>query len=205
MKQQPGSTKTVCPYSGVIAEDDQFTHPDDRDAALDSIGHAFFADTQEHVSEMLKGLARRQRHNSAVKIKVVGTAKAKPKPRFVRRDLLRQAVCDHCGRDYGVFAIGLFCPDCGAPNLRLHFAREVKLVRQQVDLAEGQDKDHQELSYRLLGNAHEDVLTAFEATLKTVYLYKVVQSGRRGSRSRTIFRMSISEKSDLPNLGSIRS
>lgn len=24
-----------------------------------------------------------------------------------------------------------------------------------------------------MGNAHEDVLTAFEATLKTVYLYKV--------------------------------
>ena len=35
-------------------------------------------------------------------------------------------VCDHCGRDYGVFAIGLFCPDCGAPNLRLHFAREAR-------------------------------------------------------------------------------
>src|SRR6202521_3794245 len=29
-----------------------------------------------------------------------------------------------------------------------------------------------ELAYRLMGNAHEDVLTAFEATLKTVYHHK---------------------------------
>ncbi len=61
--------------------------------------------------------------------------------------------------------------DCGAPNLRLHFAREVDLVDAQVKLADGLDAKHEELAYRLLGNAHEDVLTAFEATLKTVYLF----------------------------------
>ncbi len=95
----------------------------------------------------------------------------KPKPRFARKDLLRELVCDHCGRDYGLFAIGLFCPDCGAPNLRLHFSREVELVDAQVSLAKEIEAHKEELAYRLLGNAHEDVLTAFEATLKTVYLY----------------------------------
>ena len=90
---------------------------------------------------------------------------------------MRDLVCDHCGRDYGVFAIGLFCPDCGAPNLRLHFEREAALVDAQVDLAEGLGDGQQELAYRLLGNAHEDVLTAVEATLKTVYLYGMAQRG----------------------------
>ncbi|RUZ98151.1 hypothetical protein, partial [Mesorhizobium sp. M7A.F.Ca.US.001.02.1.1] len=127
MKLQPGSTQTVCPYSGIIADDGEFEHPDDRDAALKTIGHAFFADAQEHVSKMLKDSARGQRHNSALKITVSSTGKAKPKPRFTRKDLLRELVCDHCGRDFGVYAIGLFCPDCGAPNLRLHLAREVEL------------------------------------------------------------------------------
>lgn len=47
----------------------------------------------------------------------------------------------------------------------------------QLDLAEAQNEKNQELAYRLLGNAHEDVLTAFEATLKTVYLYKVSLRG----------------------------
>ena len=41
----------------------------------------------------------------------------------------------------------------------------------QADLAEAQTEINRELAYRLLGNAHEDVLTAFEATLKTVYLH----------------------------------
>jgi hypothetical protein len=98
-----------------------------------------------------------------------------PTPRLVfqRADLLRELVCDHCGRDYGVYAIGLFCPDCGAPNLRLHFERERQLVNAQVEIAEAQPEGLEELAYRLLGNAHEDVLTAFEATLKTVYLFGI--------------------------------
>lgn len=77
-----------------------------------------------------------------------------------------------------MFAIALFCPDCGAPNLALHFARETELVGQQVDLAESQDR--QELAYRLLGNAHEDVLTAFEATQGRLRLPRSEQ-GRRVS------------------------
>ncbi|RUZ99984.1 hypothetical protein EN938_26930 [Mesorhizobium sp. M7A.F.Ca.US.001.02.1.1] len=54
-------------------------------------------------------------------------------------------------------------------------------------MAEAQDKGSQELSYRLLGNAHEDVLTAFEATLKTVYLHKVAQSGQPGKPPKNDF------------------
>jgi len=52
-----------------------------------------------------------------------------------------------CGRDYGVYAIGLFCPDCGAPNLRLHFERERQLVNAQVEIAEAQDEGLAELAY----------------------------------------------------------
>lgn len=90
---------------------------------------------------------------------------------------MRELVCDHCGRDYAVYAISLFCPDCGAPNIGLHFAREVELVGRQVDLADGLGKEQEELAYRLLGNAHEDVLTAFEATLKVAYRHGVREKG----------------------------
>ena len=34
MTHKPGISETVCPYSGVVAEDDAFTHPDDKAAAL---------------------------------------------------------------------------------------------------------------------------------------------------------------------------
>jgi hypothetical protein len=97
-----------------------------------------------------------------------------PRPLAIREDLLRDMRCDICQRDYGVYAIALFCPDCGAPNVALHFMREAELVREQIALAEQQEAgDRPELAYRLMGNAHEDVLTAFEATLKAVYSYLV--------------------------------
>jgi hypothetical protein len=168
MQQEPGQPKTVCPYSGLIADDDQFIHPDDRAAAIETVRSAAISDIQAQFSKMLEGLGG----SSGGMIKVTtSSSPPPPTPRFYRDDLLRDLVCDVCGRDYGVFAIALFCPDCGAPNVRLHFQREVALVDAQVELADGLDADLRELAYRLLGNAHEDVLTGLEATLKTVYLF----------------------------------
>ncbi|WP_316356885.1 hypothetical protein [Devosia sp.] len=171
MKQLPGSKKTVCPYTGVIDDDDAFIHPDDIKAGLATVKHAAAQDVQAAIHEMLGGLARKHK-NLTYKPSL---SRPKPKPRFRRKDLMRELVCDHCGRDYGVYAISLFCPDCGAPNIALHFTREVELVGKQVDLAEALGAEQEELAYRLLGNAHEDVLTAFEATLKVAYRYAVHQ------------------------------
>lgn len=170
MKLTPRSKQTVCPYSGVIGDDDEFTHPDDRGAAKEIVGHLAIQDVEEHLHKLFSGL------NSKF-IKVETKKTFRPKPRFTRLDLQRALVCDCCGRDYGVFAIALFCPDCGAPNIRLHFAREIELVNEQVELATAQAGEANELGYRLLGNAHEDVLTAFEATLKGVYLYGAQRGG----------------------------
>lgn len=169
MRYVPGTPGTVCPYSGTRADDAEFMHPDDRKAALKTVEHAALQDMRDAFSDMLAGVAR---GSKALTYKP-GPRANRPRPRFGRRDLMRLLVCDCCGRDYGVFAIALFCPDCGAPNLALHFAREAELVGQQVDLAEVSGKDRQELAYRLLGNAHEDVLTAFEATLKVAHAHMV--------------------------------
>ncbi|MUT27258.1 MULTISPECIES: hypothetical protein [Mesorhizobium] len=169
MKHAPGTPGTVCPYSGVRAEDAEFLHPDDRKAAIKMVEHAALEDIQDAISDMFVGVARGSKSLSYKP----APRRNRPRPRFGRRDLMRLLVCDCCGRDYGVFAIALFCPDCGALNLALHFAREAELVGQQVDLAEALGKDRQELAYRLLGNAHEDVLTAFEATLKVAYAYRI--------------------------------
>jgi hypothetical protein len=185
MKLPPRSKQTVCPYSGTIADDQDFTHPHDVKAATNLVGHAAMADVQDAIHGMFRDLERKFSSSKFMSIKVGPRAAPKPRPRFARRDLLRELVCDHCGRDYGVFAIGLFCPDCGAPNLRLHFAREAQIVAQQIELADAQE-GREELGYRLMGNAHEDVLTAFEATLKAVYLYGMDQLGARASEPKPV-------------------
>lgn len=175
MKLTPRSPQTVCPYSGQIAEDGAFIHPDDEKAAIKTVEHAVLQDVEAMVHDMFKDFGRSVRGSKFISVKT-STPRKRPRPHFARSDLLRELVCDHCGRDYGVFAIALFCPDCGAPNVRLHFERERLLVGAQVDLAEAQDEQLAELAYRLLGNAHEDVLTAFEATQKTVYLFGKAQA-----------------------------
>ncbi len=44
------------------------------------------------------------------------------------------------------------------------------MIESQIALVESNDGDREkELDYRLLGNAHEDVLTAFEAALKVAF------------------------------------
>ena len=95
-----------------------------------------------------------------------------PPPRAIREDLLRSLDCDVCQCCYAVYALALFCPDCGTPNIALHFRREDEIIRDQIALAGEQDSQGRgEIAYRLVGNAHEDVLTALEATLKIIYLH----------------------------------
>jgi hypothetical protein len=187
MKLQPRSKQSVCPYSGVIASDEDFLHPDDRKAALALVKDAVLRDAEDALRKMFNGFNSRSSGKGFITMKTSFTpSPSRPKPRFARRDLLRELVCDHCSRDYGVFAISLFCHDCGAPNLRLHFAREVELVGQQVEIATVQSEAAAELSYRLLGNAHEDVLTAFEATQKAVYMHGKATAGTKAEDLKTV-------------------
>ena len=83
---------------------------------------------------------------------------------------LRKIECDVCSRDYGVYAINLFCPDCGAHNLHVHYGLEARLISHQVSLAHQAHRGgHNELAFRLLDNAHNDAVTALHSYLKTIF------------------------------------
>lgn len=174
LRREPGPGETVCPYSGMSAPDADFVHLDDIEAIKKQIEWELAADVQDHLADMAKDFNRRQPRNSLINIKMDVKPRRRLRPLAIREDLLRDLDCDICRRAYAVYAIALFCPDCGAPNLALHFRREVALVAEQIGLAQAQDEaGRPELAYRLMGNAHEDVLTAFETALKTVYRYVV--------------------------------
>lgn len=184
IRLEPGSTQTVCPYSGDIASDDDFAHFDDIQAVKSQIAWEVEADLADHLSEIASEFNRGLQSGGLISIKMEVKSTPRPRPVPIRTDLLRDLECDVCRRPYAVYAIALFCPDCGAPNLSLHFPREVALVGDEIEMAERLDSEgRQELAYRLLGNSHEDVLTAFEATLKSLYRHLVReqlpdQSGR---------------------------
>lgn len=174
IRRFPGRGETVCPYSGHTAPDEEFTHVDDVEAVKKQITWEAMADIEDRLAEFARDFNLRQPRGGFISMSMEFKPSRRPRPLAIREDLLRSLECDVCQRAYGVYALALFCPDCGAPNIALHFRREIELVQAQIKLADQQDEAGQaEFAYRLMGNAHEDVLTAFEATLKTVYRHLI--------------------------------
>lgn len=174
IRREPGPGQTVCPYSGHIAEDEAFTHADDIQAVKKHVLWMAENDVSSFLEDWAKDFNRKQPHGGFITMKMEHKSRRRPKPLAIREDLLRSLECNACSRAYGVYALALFCPDCGSPNVSLHFHREIELVQEQIALADDLDAHGRgEIAYRIMGNAHEDVLTAFEATLKTVHAHIV--------------------------------
>lgn len=174
LRRAPGERGTTCPYCGLDADDSEFQYAGDLDAMRDYVAWAAMKDVNEILGDIARDINRKQRKGSLISLRMDVKPNHTPQPRAWREDLIRNLACDICGREYGVYAIALFCSDCGSKNLHVHFAREVELILQQIDLAtQVQDSGNNELSYRILGNAHEDVVTAFETYQKTIYKYMV--------------------------------
>ena len=170
IRRAPGPGQTVCPYTGYMADDDAFVHSADIEDIKRQIGHDVAADVSDWFGDLARDFNRQQPGGGLISMRLEHKPSHAARPVAIREDLLRDLSCDVCQRSYGVYALALFCPDCGAPNLALHFRREITLVHEQLAVAAAQDRGgYSELAYRLLGNAHEDVLTAFETTLKAIY------------------------------------
>jgi hypothetical protein len=69
MKLQPRSKETVCPYSGTIAADQEFTHPDDVEAAKELVKDAAIRDVQDAMRKAFSGFDNRSSGNGFLTIK----------------------------------------------------------------------------------------------------------------------------------------
>jgi hypothetical protein len=202
VRRQPATPGVTCPYCGKDGEDGAFNAPEDIEAANEYVKWAAYQDAADHFDGIARDFTR-QLKNSFLPISMTIQHSNKPEPYAWREDLLRGLTCDLCGRSYGVYAIALFCPDCGGRNVHVHFGREVELVGKQVELSmHAEAQGDEELGYRILGNAHEDVLTAMETYLKTIFLFlakrrcnvdllgKLEKEARRGNPFQRIDRCS---------------
>lgn len=173
IRRQPSTPGITCPYCGLDAKDYEFNAPEDIDAATNLVMWEAGQDVGDWLEQWTRDFNRQfNRSRGLISLQASVQRSRKPRPRPWREDLLRSLTCNVCSRVYGVYAIALFCPDCGARNLSIHFRREMEITLAQVDLAEHlQERGEQEIAYRLLGNAHEDVLTAFETYLKSVFRF----------------------------------
>lgn len=191
VRRQPNTPGITCPYCGHDDDDSEFLFQGDITAVENEVKRLAIQDVQDQVADMARSFNRKMSSSRGL-IDVRMEVKRSPTRRqhSWRPDLLRNLACNTCGREYGVYTIALFCPDCGARNVAVHFQREIELIHQQIDIAaEAGASGRGELAYRLLGNAHEDVLTAFETYLKSIYRYFVNQSDLelQKKQSRNVF------------------
>lgn len=175
LRRTPGSPGMTCPYCGQDGPDDDFRHPEvashvERRTAweLERFAAELVDDLLSPLEQSLRGLDGTGRGGVAF---TESPRPSRPAPCATPpSDLLRNVACHVCGRAYGVFAIALFCPDCGAANLSTHVEREARLVADEIaDSCSLVLKGEHERASRRLANAHEDVATAVEAHLKAVF------------------------------------
>lgn len=194
-KRSPGTRGTTCPYCGIDADDAEFNYEGDIKAIQEYIKWAVSRDISDFMEKTTRDFNRSQSRGGLISLKMDFKPNRTLEPRAWREDLIRNLACDLCGREYGVYAIALFCPDCGCKNLHVHFEREIELIFQQIDLAEQvSEQGNAELSYRILGNAHEDVLTAFETYQKAFYKYMIKKSVSGEQAEKTISKQAIGNR-----------
>ena len=116
IRRDPGPGQTVCPYSGHMADDSEFVHFADIKAITRQVEQAAADDIQDHLADMARDFNRKRPKGGLIDIKmeVSRPRKRSARPLVIRQDLLRDLDCDICQRAYAVYAIALYCPDCGA-------------------------------------------------------------------------------------------
>ena len=202
VRREPDTLGVTCPYCGHDADDDEFRHPEDQEFIDGTIDHERDRFGSELMDELLVPLERSMKRLERstrgglfqIKLKTTRTrSPIRPRPRRPdRQDLLRNVACGICGRNYGVFALALFCPDCGCPNLATHLDRERDLVETEVrDARSLFESGDRERAHRRLTDAQENLVTVTETFLKTVFVFVVRSRLDAEEAAKTIGKMGV--------------
>jgi len=164
----------VCPYCGVRAGLHEFTDPADVRYAIEQVEWAARRDLQAAIEDALRSCEFESAGSGMLRAscKFTPAPPVPPPPEPERQDLLRNMTCSSCSAGYGVWSLALFCPACGACALVDHLRREAELAVAVIDEAVLRTAERgEEYAHRQLSNAHEDVVSALEATCKAAYTY----------------------------------
>jgi hypothetical protein len=179
-RREPNGPGITCPYCGHDGPDDAFRHPVvsehiERQKAWEV--QRFGADLLDKLvapfEERLRGIECEAAGGAiGISFEVTRTREPLPDRPATKNpdDLLRNVACSVCGREYGVYAIGLFCPGCGSPNLAVHLECEAALIAAELsDIPTLLERGDLERAARRLANAHEDAASVIEAHLKAIF------------------------------------
>ena len=148
-----------CPYCGHKDQHDQFWTKAQieyaKSVAMRKISDAIFKD--------LKTLEFNHKPKSSFGIGISMKVKRdSPVPiHYYREDKLEtEVICSSCTLRYSVYGVFAFCPDCGEHNSLQILEKNYQIIEKMLDLAA--ETSHAEIAERLIENALEDTVSAFD-------------------------------------------
>jgi hypothetical protein len=105
-----------------------------------------------------------------ISLKVQESAR-RPIQYYREKQLETKVVCDSCTLRYAIYGVFGWCPDCGEHNSLQILAKNLELAKKELTLAESSDK---ELADHLVGDALENVVSAFDGFGREICLQKGV-------------------------------
>lgn len=147
-----------CPYCGHEGRIEDFHTKEQTEYAFSVLERSVHEAAERDVRDMVKSFNR----GAAGSICSV-TMDVKSSPvdlrRYVERDLETDVVCQNCSLEYSVYGVFSFCPDCRNHNSLNILSKSLEVVSKMLDVAGTVD---QELGDRLIENALEDCVSAFD-------------------------------------------
>jgi len=154
-----------CPYCGYVAGQDQFWTKEQiefaQSVAMRKITDALHKD--------LKKMEFDHKPKGAFGIGIslkVNPGRPMPIRHYREKQLETEVFCSNCTLHYSVYGVFAFCPDCGHHNSRQILEKNLEVVGKMLDLAVGAEK---ELAERLIENALEDCVSAFDGFGRELY------------------------------------
>lgn len=163
-----GPAPCHCPYCGHSGQSENFTTKEQIEYAKSVV----IRQVTDAIHQDLKSMEFNHRPRGAfgIGISMKVTEGARPPIRHYReKELETEVVCDACTLRYAIYGVFGWCPDCGVHNSVQILTKNLELASKELALAESVDK---ELADHLVGDALENVVSAFDGFGREIFLQK---------------------------------
>lgn len=165
-----GQTEAFCPYCRTVASPNGFVTERQKKYAMEVVKREAALSVEKMIGDSL-GLGpsgRRSFGGGMLKMEMQFKPGYRPPVWRPSEEVLkRDVICPACQLDHSVFGFAFWCPDCGKDIFMTHVRGEVAVIEKILGDV---DRRERELGPRVaahdIGNALEDLVSIFEATLK---------------------------------------
>jgi hypothetical protein len=149
-----------CPYCGFTGDTSDFNTPEQQ-KYIEAVALRY---VQGVVHQDLVNWGRKLERSMSggfLSTKVEANGPFIPLHHYQEQQIETFVTCEKCTLEYAIFGVFAFCPDCGSHNSLQILNKNLELVQKLLDYAA--TLPDQEISYRLIENALENAVSAFDA------------------------------------------